>query len=74
MGELELENTLPFGKYKGKLIRWVILNDVNYILWAVTKANLNLSKEALNKVITTVYYDNEDLREDSMWASEVDIY
>ena len=74
MGELELEGTMPFGKYEGKLIRWVILNDVGYMLWAITKANLNLSKEALNKVVTTVYYENKDLREDSMWASEVDIY
>lgn len=30
-----------FGKYKGKLVSWIVENDISYALWLANKSNSN---------------------------------
>ena len=47
-----------FGKYKGKLISWIIENDFNYANWLMKQSNSNTAtkravKSLINKQKTT---------------------
>jgi uncharacterized protein (DUF3820 family) len=43
---------IQFGKYKGKLVSWVVNNDLNYALWLAKGSNSKtLTKRATQSFI-----------------------
>jgi len=43
---------IQFGKYKGKLVSWVVNNDLNYALWLAKDSNSKtLTKRATQSFI-----------------------
>jgi len=42
MREFSILDTMPFGKYKGELIRTVIEEDPDYIYWAINDTDFRL--------------------------------
>jgi len=46
------EQKMQFGKYKGKLVSWVVDNDYNYSVWLVKSSNSKtLTKRAAQSFI-----------------------
>ena len=46
------EQKVQFGKYKGKLVSWVIENDYNYALWILNDSNSKTkTKRAVQSLI-----------------------
>ena len=46
------EQKMQFGKYKGKLVSWVVNNDYNYSVWLVKSSNSKtLTKRAAQSLI-----------------------
>jgi len=46
------EQKMQFGKYKGKLVSWVVDNDYNYSVWLVKFSNSKtLTKRAAQSLI-----------------------
>src|SRR5690554_3215074 len=41
-----LNDSFVFGKYKSQTLKWVIDNDIGYVLWALTNNVINVSEEA----------------------------
>ena len=60
----ELDNTLPFGKYKGWQIRDVLADDANYLRWFVA----NVSKVSLASEVEDAL-ENEELRQELIASS-----
>jgi hypothetical protein len=46
---LGLEDLMPFGKFKGTKIRVLLYEDIAYVNWAITNANLQLDNKAFEK-------------------------
>jgi hypothetical protein len=46
MSEYSILDTMPFGKYKGKLVGTVIEEDCNYIFWALNNTSFRLDNDA----------------------------
>lgn len=45
--EYSLDTLIPFGKFKGKMIRYVIIDNISYVDWCLVNVkNFTLSKEA----------------------------
>ena len=48
--DLDLKDNMPFGKYKGKTIEYIIDTDVSYMSWIIENVKtFKLTKEALKK-------------------------
>lgn len=45
--DYERGDEIGFGKYKGKLIEDVIIDDPRYIEWAVDNTRINLSEDLM---------------------------
>jgi len=43
---LSLNDTMPFGKYKGRRIESLIISDLNYMIWFSKLENITLSNDA----------------------------
>ena len=48
--EYGLDNTMPFGKYKGVEIEEILDADPSYMLWAVENMDLNFDEEVIELV------------------------
>ena len=46
MSEYSLQDTMPFGKHKGKLVGTVIEEDYKYIFWAISNTEFTLDNDA----------------------------
>ena len=51
--QVKAENQkVQFGKYKGKLISWVVENDYDYAIWLLKKSNsTTMTKRAVQSII-----------------------
>ncbi len=56
---LELDDKIPFGKYKGWAVRDVLADDANYLRWF----SANITTVGLESVIEDAL-DNETLRQE----------
>jgi len=46
------EQKVQFGKYKGKLVSWVIKNDYQYAMWLLKKSNsMTRTKRAVQSLL-----------------------
>lgn len=55
----DVNELLPFGKYSDKTIKWVLENDVQYLLWFADKSRTFIfSKEIQNKILAKINYEN----------------
>ena len=46
------EQKVQFGKYKGKLVSWVVENDYQYALWLLKESNsMTRTKRAVQSII-----------------------
>ncbi len=46
---------IQFGKYKGKLVSWIIRNDYQYALWLLKDSNSNTkTKRAVQSLINNI--------------------
>lgn len=50
-GVLTPEDSLSFGKYKGKELMLVVLEDPSYILWCASTTNSVFSKDLLDEAV-----------------------
>jgi hypothetical protein len=46
MNEHSILDTMPFGKYKGELVKKIIENDEQYIFWAVCNTSFRIDDNA----------------------------
>ena len=54
-----------FGKYKGRLISWILENDKPYAEWLFKKSNSNTkSKRAAQSLIDKLLNPNRNLKQD----------
>ena len=60
---------LTFGKYKGKALWWVLMNDCGYLVWLVDNDVLSVSEDMYSEA--KAFYSEVSNDFD---ASEVDIY
>lgn len=56
---LELDDTLPFGKYKGWIVRDVLADDAGYLRWMIG----NVTRVQLESEIEDAL-ENEELRQE----------
>jgi len=52
------EQKMQFGKYKGKLVSWVVDNDYNYSVWLVKSSN----SKTLTKRAAQSFIDKRNLK------------
>lgn len=53
-GVLTPKDSLSFGKYKGKELMLVVLEDPSYILWCASTTNSVFSKDLLDEAVKRV--------------------
>ena len=55
---LELDDTMPFGKYKGWIVRDVLADDAGYLRWLLSNTDRGLACNVEDAL------DNEALRQE----------
>jgi len=48
--------TMPFGKYKGKTVEWVVSNDSSYAEWVLEKVQSRRLREAIEVALEDFYH------------------
>jgi len=61
---------LEFGKYKGKAIWWVLMNDSKYVVWLVDNDILSVSEDIYEECKARF----SDMDDKDYYACEADIY
>ena len=51
---LGFDDVMPFGKYQGKTIEWILDNDYSYLKWATSEANVTLTNDAWDDLQTEI--------------------
>lgn len=58
---------LTFGKYRGKSVRWILLEEPSYILWLHEKEIVSFPEDL---IIEAEEEHLQELEADSSWRSE----
>lgn len=66
-----LPDKMFFGKHQGKTVKEVILTDAQYILWLISKKNINFSEEV--ELFARLYAPTQRISFECD-ATEADIY
>ncbi len=57
------EQKVQFGKYKGKLVSWVVENDYDYAVWLMKWSNSTTkTKRAAQSFIDEIRIANEEVK------------
>ena len=59
--EYYLNEDIDFGKYSGQSLKWIIDNDVNYVLWLLNKTDgFKINKYCYERISTVLNNHKED--------------
>lgn len=61
-GYTMLSDCIGFGKYKDRDIRWVMINDIDYLQWMVNQPNIRKRLQSLPPNQVTVVQSKLDER------------
>ena len=50
---LTLNDTMPFGKYKGTELEEILVDDREYIVWLAEETDIALADDVLHKLVET---------------------
>jgi len=53
--KLVLNSTIPFGKYKGRIVVSVIKSDPGYVDWLLMKTETKFTREVVEKLNEAMY-------------------
>jgi uncharacterized protein (DUF3820 family) len=53
------EQKMPYGKYKGQSVKWVLYGDASYLKWFMMKCEHPLSKELKKFLALDIYKEFE---------------
>ena len=48
--DLGVDDLMPFGKYKGRQIEDLLIDDIEYLVWVVESGNEIFDEEVMDKI------------------------